>query len=140
MEKARDDDNKIIAFSIMIATCVAVVIALTAPLFPRIYNTNDEVKQLAKEFLLVHALFTPQFALLHTCYFTIRSGGNTVITFLFDSFFMWVVSVPLVYFLSRYTSIYVIYIYVVMQISDWIKCLIGLILVKKGMWMNNIVR
>ena len=140
LKKARDDDNKIIAFSVFIAMGVALLLAVFSPFFPLLYNTNDGARHLATQFLLVQALFTPQIALLHTTYFTIRSGGRTVITFLFDSFYMWVVCVPLAYCLSRYTNLHVIPLFCLMQMSEWIKCIIGFILVKNGSWMNNIVK
>ena len=104
-----------------------------------IYNTTPEAKRIASHFLIAQAVFTPQLALLHTTYFTIRSGGKTIITFLFDSMFMWVISVPVAFLLSRYTDIYVVWIYVILQISEWIKCAIGIYLIRKGVWMNNIV-
>lgn len=138
-DKARDEDNKIIAFSIVIATAVAIVMFSTSHLFPMIYNTTDEAKLIASRFLMAQAVFTPQICLLHTTYFTLRSGGKTVVTFLFDSVFMWVVSVPLAFVLSRFTELYVIWIFVFLQMADWIKCIIGIALVKKGVWMNNIV-
>ncbi len=140
MERARDDDNKIIAFAVMIAVCVGIAIALTSPLFPRLYNTSDEVRSLATRLLLAQALFSPQIAFLHTAYFTVRAGGRTMVTFFFDSVFMWIVSVPLLYFLSRYTQIGVIMLFVFSQMAEWIKCFIGFILVKNGSWMRNIVR
>lgn len=139
-EEARDEDNKIIAFAIAIAVAVAAVILATSPLFPQIYNTTPEAKRIATQFLIAQALVTPQIALLHTTYFTLRSGGRTIITFLFDSVFMWVVSVPIAWALSRYTDLYVIWIFAIVQAADWIKCVIGVVLVKKGAWMHNIVR
>ena len=138
-DKAKEETNKIIAFAVFVATLVGIIIASTSHLFPMIYNTTDEAKKIAAQFLIAQAVFTPQIALLHTTYFTLRSGGKTVITFLFDSVFMWVVSVPVAYILSRYTDIYVIWIFVALQMADWIKCAIGVTLVRKGVWMNNIV-
>ncbi len=138
--KARDEDNKIIAFAIFIATLVGITIFATSGLFPKIYNTTPEAKQIATRFLMTQALFTPQIALLHTTYFTLRSGGKTIVTFLFDSVFMWVVSVPVAFLLSRYTSLYVIFIFAAVQMADAIKCVIGVVLVKKGVWLNNIVK
>ena len=88
MEKARDTDNKIIAFAIMSSALVAILMFFTAPLFPRFYNTTDEAKLIATGFLMVQAIVMPKDALLHTCYFTIRAGGKTIITFFFDSVFM----------------------------------------------------
>ena len=138
-DRAKDETNKIIAFSIFIATLVGIAIAATSHLFPMIYKTTPEAKQIAAQLLIAQAVFTPQIALLHTSYFTIRSGGRTVVTFLFDSVFMWVVSVPVAFLLSRYTNLYVVWIFVFLQMADWIKCVIGVVLVRKGVWMQNIV-
>ncbi len=138
-DKAKDETNKIIAFSIFIAVLVGVVVAATSHLFPMIYNTTPEAKKIAAHFLIASAVFAPQTALLHTTYFTLRSGGKTVITFLFDSAFMWVVCVPIAFLLSRFTDIYVVWIFVILQVTEWIKCVIGVRLVRKGVWMNNIV-
>ena len=137
--KAKSETGKIIAFAVFIATVVGIIIASTSHLFPMIYNTTPEAKRIAAHFLIAQAVFTPQLALLHSTYFTLRSGGKTIITFLFDSVFMWVVSVPVAFLLSRFTDIYVVWIFVCLQIADSIKCIIGLILVRKGVWMNNIV-
>ena len=139
-EKAKDEDNKIIAFSMVIATAVGMMIFASSFIFPMIYNTTPEAKLIAARFLIVQAIFTPLICLLHVTYFTLRSGGRTVITFLFDSAFMWVVSVPLAYVLSRFTDIYVIWIFVSLMLADLLKCIIGIILVKKGVWLNNIVK
>ena len=139
-KEARDEDNKIIAFAIAIAAAVALVIFSTSSLFPEIYNTTPEAKHIAAQFLMAQALVTPQIALLHTTYFTLRSGGKTVVTFLFDSVFMWVASVPIAFALSRWTDLYVIWIFLLVQAADLIKCVIGVVLVKKGVWMHNIVK
>lgn len=139
-KEARDEDNKIIAFALFVATLVGLAILGSAPLFPQIYNTTPKARRIATHFLIAQAIFTPQMCLLHTTYFTLRSGGKTIVTFLFDSVFMWAVSVPLVFVLSRFTSLYVIWLFVFLQMADWIKCVIGVILVKKGVWMNNIVQ
>ena len=85
------------------------------------------------------AVFMPQNAFLHATYFTLRSGGKTIITFLFDSVFIWCVSVLLAYIFSHYTALPVVAVYVAVQLGDIIKCTIGFLLVKKGVWLQNIV-
>lgn len=139
MKEARDTDNKIIAFSVFCCTLIAAVMFVIAPHFPELYNTTEEAKQIAGRFICVQAIFLPQAAFIHAIYFTLRSGGKTVVTFFFDSVYVWCVSVPLAFYLSRYTGIYIIAIFVLVQIADWIKCLIGFTLVKKGVWLQNIV-
>ena len=139
MEKAREMDNKMIAFSVLCCTGVAIVMLFIAPLFPQLYNTTARSRELAARFIMLQALFMPQNAFLHASYFTLRSGGKTIITFFFDSVFVWCVSVPIAYLLSRFTSLHVLIIFTCVNIGDWIKCAVGFILVKKGVWMQNIV-
>lgn len=139
MKEARDTDNKMIAFSVFCCTCAAAVMLLLAPFFPMLYNTNEEARKLAQYFIMITAVFMPQNAFLHASYFTLRSGGKTIITFLFDSVFIWCVSVTIAFTLSRFTALPVIAVYTFVQIGDLIKCAIGFVLVKKGVWLQNIV-
>lgn len=139
MKEARDTDNKIIAFAVFCGTLTGMLAAIAAPFFPLIYNTTAEARKIATGIILIDALFTPMFAFLHTTYFTLRSGGKTIITFIFDSVFMWVITVPVAYYLSRYTLVSAFWIITIVHMVDWIKCIIGFVLVKKGAWMNNIV-
>lgn len=139
MEKARDTDNKMIAFSVFCCIGVAAVMLSAAPFFPRLYQTNDTAREIARNFITIMALFMPVQAFLHSTYFTLRSGGRTIITLIFDSVFIWCVSVPIAYLLSRYTILPVAAVFAVVQSADFLKCMIGFILVKKGVWLRNIV-
>ena len=140
MKEAKETDTRIISFSVITGLMVMIVMLFTAPLFPRLYNTNEEAKHLAMLFLMVQAVATPKEAFLHTSYFTLRSGGKTIITFLFDSVFMCLVGVPTAFILSRFTNLHVIAIFACVHAMDLIKCVIGYILVKKNVWMKNIVQ
>ena len=100
-EKARDTAYKIIAFSVSTCVVIGSILFFVGPFFPRIYNTSDEVKSLAGNFIRCAAVCMPLHGYLHSTYFTLRSGGKTIITFLFDSFFLWVAAVPLAYVLTH---------------------------------------
>ena len=139
MEEAKDTDRKMIVFSVACCTLVALVMLMIAPLFPQLYNTNVQSREFAKYFIMVTAVFMPQNAFLHAAYFTLRSGGKTIVTFFFDSVFICCVSVPIAYLLGHFTDLYVVYIFIAVQLADIIKCVIGFILVKKGVWLQNIV-
>ena len=139
MKEARDTDNKMIAFSVFCCACVAFIMLILARFFPLLFKTNEEARTLATYFIMVVALFMPQNAFLHASYFTLRSGGKTIITFLFDSVFIWCVSVVIAFTLSRYTTLPVIAVFTFVQLGDLIKCVIGFVLVKKGVWLQNIV-
>ena len=139
MKEAKKTDTWIISASVMMGIMITIAMTCTAPMFPRLYNTNEEARHLATLFLIVQAIAAPKDAFLHTSYFTLRSGGKTIITFFFDSFFMCVVSVPTAFILSRYTNLSVIVIFAAVHSMDLIKCVIGYVLVRKNVWMKNIV-
>jgi Na+-driven multidrug efflux pump len=75
---------------------------------------------------------------LHASYFTIRSGGKTMVTFLFDSGFVWCVNVVLAFALSRYTTLPATYVYLIVQAVDLIKVAIGTVLVGRGTWATDL--
>lgn len=139
LEEAVDEDKKLIAFSVFLCTAIGLVMAFLAPLIPEIYNTTATVKHIASRLLLVTACMMPIHAFLHACYFTIRSGGKTIITFLFDSAFMWVIAIPVAFALSRFTHLPILPMYIIIQALELIKCVIGFVMVKKRMWVNNLV-
>ncbi|PXV87329.1 putative MATE family efflux protein [Lachnotalea glycerini] len=139
MDEAKDTDAKLIFFSVVSCIFIGIIMAIVAPLFPAIYKTSDEVKYLASRFIMVAALCMPINAFTHASYFTLRSGGKTIITFLFDSVFVWVISIPAAYFLTRFSDLHIIMVYLICQLLDIIKCIIGYILIKKGVWLQNIV-
>ena len=140
MEKARDTDNKIIAFGVFLGALSGLMAAAVSGIFPLIYKTNPEARHIATAFILVQALFTPQMAFLHNSYFTLRSGGRTMITFIFDSVFMWCISVPAAYMISRYTDVNAILMYAYVQALEISKVIVGFILVKRGTWMRNLTK
>lgn len=139
MEEAKDTDRKLIFFSVMSCLFIGLCMAAVSPVFPKMYNTTDEVRHLSTWFILISALIMPLNAFTHATYFTLRSGGKTMITFLFDSVYVWVVSIPLAFCLTRFTGLHIIPLYLVCQSVEIVKCVIGFILVKKGVWLQNIV-
>ena len=139
MEEARDTDNKLIAFTVMSSIVVGSAMAISSVFFPNIYNTTDEVRSLASFFILVMACYMPMSSFLNGSYFTLRSGGKTWITFLFDSVYIWGVNVLLAYILTTFTSLSIYPIYIICYAVDVIKCIIGFILVRSDKWMNNLV-
>ena len=139
MDEAKETGLKINAF--VTASCVvmgAVVYAL-APYLPRLDNTLTEVKSLASDFLRVTGSMMPLFGLCHSLYFTIRAGGKTLITFLFDSAFLMVIGVPLAFVLTRYTGLDIVSIYAICEGTALIKVIIGFAISASGVWMQNIV-
>ena len=140
LERAVDEDRKLIAFSLALSIAVGLMMALVAPLVPRLYNTTDHVRALAVELLLVYAAMMPLYSYTNSCYFTLRSGGKTVITFVFDSLFVWAVKLPVAFVLSRFTATPILLMYLVVELLDLIKCVIGFVLVRGRKWVVDLVK
>lgn len=139
MKEAKISAYRIIFCSTMICVVVAALLAGTAFVFPGVYETSEAIKSMATGFIIVLAIYMPVNAFLHATYFTIRSGGKTIITFLFDSGFVWCVSIPLAYCLSRFTGLPIRPLYFICCGVDAVKALIGFVLLVKGVWLNNLV-
>ena len=139
LERAVDEDRKLIAFSLVLSVAVGLLMALVAPLIPQAYNTTDTVKALAEKLLLIYAAMMPLYSYTNSCYFTLRSGGKTLITFVFDSLFVWVVCIPVAFVLSRYTQMPILPMYAIVELTNLIKCGIGFVMVRQRKWVVNLV-
>ena len=139
MEGAKDQAWKLIAFAVFITACTAAVMALVAPFIPLLYHTSGDVRGLATSLLRIYALCMPLFAFCNTTYFTLRSGGKTMLTLLFDSVYTWTISVPIAWSLVHFTPLSIVVIYLCVQMADIIKCAFGVVLLRKGVWLNNMV-
>lgn len=138
LDKARDYAWKLIAFAVMVAVGFAVVLVSCAPLFPQLYNTTDQVRALAAQMIRIMGLFLPLITFTHASYFTLRCGGKTFITLLFDSVYTWTVNIPLAWVLSRYTALPILPLYFLCQCPEILKCVLGFCMVKGGKWIQNL--
>jgi len=138
--EARDTAAKLIFLTEVIHVIVGGVMILAAPLVPRLYQVNEDVRDLTRQLLIISGLSLPLHSFAHSTYFTIRSGGRTVITFLFDAVYSWSVTVVLAFCLTRYTDMNIVQIYACVQFIDVIKLIIGLLMLKSGFWARNVVR
>lgn len=140
IENAKKTVWRLIAVTFAGCAAVGGILALVSGVIPELYNTEPHVKQLATNFLLICAFLMPITSFTHNCYFTLRSGGKTVITFIFDSGFMWIITVPLAYCLANFTGIDITLLYFSVNGLEMLKAVIAFILVKNGVWISNIVR
>ncbi len=139
VEEAKDADNKMIFCSVACCCVMAVFMIGVGRFFPSIYNTEESIKALSRSFILISALVMPMCAFSHCSYFTLRSGGKTGVTFLFDSVYTWVLVIPVAYGLANFTALPVTAVFFLVQFTEVIKATIGLLMVKSGVWVQNIV-
>ncbi len=134
----RDYHRKMMAFATVAGGSFGLLMIAASHAFPTLYNTNEEVRDLAAKLICICGLMMPFNSYTNASYFTLRSGGQTMITFLFDSCFMWVICVPLAFLLSRFTDMSILPLYFIIQATDWIKCALGAYIIKQGKWIQNL--
>ncbi len=136
----RDTNRKLVAFSVASGTGFGLLMALGSGAFPGIYNTTPAVRLLAQDLILISAMVMPFQSFANATYFTLRSGGKTFITFLFDSVFMWTCCVSLGYVLSRYTALPILPLFALCQVPEAVKCILGWLMLKKGSWIHTLAQ
>ena len=140
LDEAKQKANKMRWFTVACGVFFAALMAGISPVFPLLYNTSDEIRSLASGFILIAACAMPFVAYTHASYFIIRSGGNTIITVLFDSIYTWCIAVSAAFFMSRYTTLSVTWMLAIVNGLEVIKCLIAFFFVRSGIWIRNLVR
>lgn len=131
--------KKLFTFTLSASVLVGIIIFILSKPVLNLYNTSEESKMYAEFFMKTVACFVPIAAFSHASYFTLRSGGKTFITFLFDSVFLICFAVPMAFMLYYVFDLSIWIIFPAVQSFDLIKDIIGFILIKKKVWVNNIV-
>ncbi|MBE6618059.1 MAG: MATE family efflux transporter [Ruminococcaceae bacterium] len=139
-EAAFDTDRKLLFFTFVSQIGIAAIVVAVAPLIPMLYNVEAEVRALATSCLTIAGISLPLHALVFGIYFTIRSGGKTFLTFLFDSVFTWVVPCVISFILCRYTSVGIITIFFIVQFVEGVKLIFGIPIIKSGSWANCVIK
>lgn len=137
--RAVEEDRKLVVFTVLLNIAVGLIMAAVSPLIPRIYNTTETAKHIAVQMLLLSAAVLPFNAYTSSVYFTLRSGGKTLITFLFDAGYNCGITVPLAMLLSRCTSMAILPMYACVQGMYLFKCILGVFLLRSKKWVNNLV-
>lgn len=138
-DEARANVRKTMVLSFFIAMLVAGINIAVSSVFPLLYNTSETIRHLSSSFIIISACFMPFDAISHTAYFTMRAGGKTWITFVFDSLFVWAVYIPIALMMVNGTNFNVEVIKAVVESTTILKCIFGIFLIRKGIWLNNLV-
>ncbi len=138
-DEAYDTGVKLIAFSLFTSIVTSLLMISSGLLIPNIYKTTDNIKDLAFTFILIASIAMPINTFNTSSYFTIRTGGKTFLTFLFDSVFSWTVRLPLAFILVSFTNLGIVPIYLIVSLSDGIKVPLAIIIIKTKIWLKTII-
>lgn len=137
-KEVRAHTDKLFALCVASGTVFAFGTIALSGAFPLLYNVGSDVRHLATWLIILSAAAMPLQAYIFPVYFIMRAGGKTGLTFAFDCGSVWLLSIPIAFFCSRYTALSILVIYGLCQATDIIKSVIGHFLIKKGSWIQNL--
>ena len=123
----------------MLSIVTGTIVFLLGDKIPELYKTSELSKEYAAYFIKACACFVPLDAFANASYYTIRSGGKTLVTFLFDSMFVLFLSVPTAFLLYYAAKLDIHIIFPIVLSENIVKVIVGFILLKKRVWVNNLV-
>ena len=138
-EQIRRDNRQMIRLCVAVCFVVGAVTMALSGVFANLYKTSESVRAIAVGLICLTAVMMPVNSYNNAMYFTLRSGGQTFITFVFDSGFSWCICVPVAFCLSRFTQIPILPLYGICVGLDVFKIFIGKYLLDKGVWIRRIV-
>lgn len=139
IDGAVETDRRLLFVTSVVHILIGIIIIICAPFIPLLYNVEPEAQEYATKFLTIAGMSLPLHALVHAIYFTVRAGGRTLVTFLFDSVYTWCVPAMISFILCRFTSTPIVLIYLFVQFSDAIKLAIGIPMLKPKFWAQSVV-
>ena len=137
-ETAKESAWRMIAFSVFVAVVVGMVYGVSGYFIPKMYNTTDAIRSMAFKLMLISAVCMPIDAFSHSSYFVLRSGGNVLITMIFDSGFVCLVNAPVAFVLCNYTSLSIYAIFLTINLIGIVRDILGFMMVKKGSWVRTL--
>ena len=136
---AREYAGRITFFSPLAAAVVALFLVPLSRLLPLVFNVDPAVFGIINGMVVVLAFAYPFRAfniamVIGVC----RAGGDTVFSVFYDTFFMWVVALPLAALASFVFHVPAILIYVCICMEDPLKMVIGFWRLRSGRWLHNV--
>ena len=139
LEEARSNGYKLVGYSTMLAFIFGIAMFITSNIVPIIYNhITLEAQHAAMMFIRVQACMFWIYMLSCEFYFILRAGGDMKNTLVMDSVFMWCVNIPIVGFLTYFTNINFLLLYIAGQLTDLVKLFLAYSLVAKERWVVNL--
>lgn len=142
-ESKYEEAQKQAYYSLMltIASCLILgaFLASCSSLITGLYKgVGEEAKKIASKLIRFSSAYLLINGVNTSLFFLLRGGGKTGVVFFFDSFYGWVVSIPLAFVLSSCTNISFINMYIVVYLSDSLKMIVGFILLVSKKWYKNL--
>lgn len=137
-EKIWQANKKLMGMCAIASVTFGILLAGISGAFPLLYNVSAAERSLATHMIIICAVFLPAIGYINPVYFSIRAGGKTLTTFLFDSGFNWGITIPMALILSNLTPLPILPIYAACRGAAVLKCFVGYLFLRRKDWIQNL--
>lgn len=134
----REVNRKLIFMAFCGGLITTVLLLIAVPVFPKLYNTTEEIRRMASWFILLSALPVSLEAYSIAIYGTLRSGGRTFITFLFDCGSMWLFNVPLAFLFTRILVLPPVLAFAGCRLYYYFRAILGTVMLHRVKWIHRL--
>lgn len=138
LDDARRDSRRLLLFGGFISLCLLLVHISAGLLVPLIYNVGEDVRSLARLLIIISSFMMPIYLTNAGFFFILRSGGDTRSVMMMDSLFTWFITVPYALSLATFTKLPALWLFVLVQITEFVKISIAYALFRKEKWVKNL--
>ncbi|AGM24652.1 MATE family efflux transporter [Spiroplasma chrysopicola] len=140
LAEAEYNGKHLVILSFMIGTVAGLLLVVGGWFFPEVLfvNNTKETFRIAHWMLFVYGLMYPFVMVSATSYAIIRTGGAVFNAFVLDALYTWIIPVPLLAILVLTSSLDIVYIIIILQVSDSLKTIWAVILLHRKKWVKNI--
>ena len=138
-EEAKRNAWQMLIFGIMSGVVFGVILISLSPFIPLSFKeVSVQEKELASKLLIIYGSCLSFFTIPTVSFGALRAGGKPQPVLILDVISMWIWSVPIAWLLITYTMVDLVWIYLAVQFGDFFKAVIGIIVMKKVNWANNL--
>ncbi|MBR2829961.1 MAG: MATE family efflux transporter, partial [Solobacterium sp.] len=139
LDEARENGYRLVGFSVFLAVFMGILMNLSRGIIPLLYSQISlESQTVATRYLLVQSFMFWIYMVTTEFFFILRAGGDTKNTLIMDSFFMWLVNIPVVAAVTYLTNWNYLFMYLAGQCTDLLKLLFSYHLFRKEQWLVNL--
>lgn len=141
--KKYDRVRDVMKWSSILSVSISILTIILVYVFPRpllmLFTNDNQIIENGTIILKIFGLAYIPFGLMWVFNGIIRGAGDTLITMFFSIFSLWLVRLPLAYYLSKHTPLGSNGIWTAISISMTLSCLISMLYYKSGRWKKSIV-
>ena len=121
------------------ASALSCLLLLTAPVYVRVFQVEQEVRQMAFALLVVFAFLCPvKVANMILGGGILRSGGKTKYVMYIDIIVTWLFGVPMGLLAAFIFHLPIASVYLLLSLEEVIRLLISIFLFRRKIWMNQL--